>query len=901
MENTGAEKVCALRVTANVDLTAYFNAARTIVFSGASVSARRTPADGGAAVNSGDRAPGGATIVFSATPTLGYVARWTNRGESVCNGQNPCLLTADDDLDVRATYALQPYTVVYSATPAGQIGGTLTASIPSGGTTLRGFAVTFIASPAVGWRVGRWDGDAENCDWSALPCVLTVNADLSVGVRFYDAERSANNAALIAEVQKSSAVASAASASAVLTLLNLPGGDPKARDADKLPLLIVAARNGHAEVVSILITAGADPAATDPSFYNLNVPQHAATYLPAAAAGPRALRASVLYHFGGALDVVGHTGFDWNRQEGGRALDLLARAEDRLPVPAGEDADILYQMADYIRARGGECDSAAERTRRRVCITACPAGQDFVDGFCFCRGGGQGPDPANGACGFCPPGEATRMDGSCGVCPGGQEENGGFCACPAGQAVLSRDNPVCYAQAIADAYAKCAGSGHIPSVSGTPAAPSFTCAVYSRRGAAGGVANQDACAFPDEVRRSNANARLCSEVFGSDFAFPQKPPTGQERYVFNCGGNQARRLPSVPETVNTVGATECVCPAGERMAGEICVPDVVADVADDCAAQGWTVSIDPVANTPLCAPFFRLYDDAGGGPAYEEGCAIEALSATASKPSCAEVFGAPPQFPEFEENGDPKYFVANCSRGGSIPGALPSSANTVSATECSCDIGGGYSGAWPNCACPTGQGALANGSCGACPSGQGVLASGFCGVCPTNEGILDNGYCGACAGGEKIRVADGTCGVCPAGRGGADTDYYCGACTGGKQFIDGACACPPGERAVDFGSGEILCYPQMVAEGADNCRRSGHVPTYGLPSEISLHACAVSTRDVESGDGDRASCLLSDSAAGSPRCSEVFGVGPDGARPGLSAKAGCRDNLDLCLQLRPGQ
>ena len=874
LQNTGAEKTCAVRVTANVNLTAYFNAAWTIAFSGADVSARRTIADGGATVVSGDRAPGGATIVFSVTPTLGYVARWTNRGAAVCNGQNPCLLTADAHLDVTAAYAPQPQTVVYSATPDGQVGGTLTASVPSGGTTLRGFAVTFIASPAAGWRVGRWDGDAENCALSSLPCALTANADLSVRVHFYDDERSANNAALIAEVAKPPGAANPAT---VVALLNLPGGDPNAKDAADRPLLIVAARNGHARIVSILVTAGADPTATDPSFYNWNVPQHAAAYLPAAAAGPRALRASVLYHFDDALNVVGgggSAGFDWNRQDGGRALDLLAQAEDRRPAPAGENAGIIYQMADYIRARGGECDSAAEKTRRRICIAACPFGQNFIDGFCFCPGG-QGPNPENGACGFCPPGEWTRMDGGCGACPAGQEENGGFCACPAGQAVLSRDNPVCYPQAIADAYAKCAGSGHIPSVAGSPANPSFTCAVYNRHAdfnaaSSGSAANQNACAFPDSVRQSDPDARLCSEVFGPQFAFPQKPPTGQERYVFNCGASQARRLPSVPAAINTVGATECACPAGEELVEGICVPHAVADVADDCAAHGWDVSVDPADNTLLCAPFFRLYNDAAGAPDdedYEDGCAIEASAAT---PSCAQVFGDPPQFPTAAGADDRTYFVANCSRGGSIPGAIPASVNTVAAAACSCNSGDGYVGNWPACACPAEQGTLADGNCGVCPDGRGILPDKSCGLCPAERGILANAACGSCSAGEKIR-ADGTCGACPTGQTGA-SDFYCGVCAGGQEVINGACACPAGESPVDFTDGETLCYPQAVADAADKCRQSGHIPSYGLPSEVSLHACAVSTRNADSQDGDKAACLLSDDAADSPRCSEVFGA-----------------------------
>ena len=43
------------------------------------------------------------------------------------------------------------------------------------------------------------------------------------------------------------------------------------------------------------------------------------------------------------------------------------------------------------------------------------------------------------------------------------------------------------------------------------------------------------------------------------------------------------------------------------------------------------------------------------------------------------------------------YFVANCSRGGTISGAIPPGINMNGETECTCDGNSGYAGDWPNC------------------------------------------------------------------------------------------------------------------------------------------------------------------------------------------------------------
>ena len=189
--------------------------------------------------------------------------------------------------------------------------------------------------------------------------------------------QAAARVSLLAEVEKA---ADAASVATVRALLDEEGVHPNVEDSSGRSLLLLAARNGHAEIVSVLITAGADVNATDSTFRNFGAVHHAASPLGDAdiggAAGPRSLRASVLYYFGGGLDVrnaaFGDADFDWKRADinGRRLLDLLALAEDTNPRPAGEDTDIIYAMADYALARGSNCgDATADRTRR-VCAGA---------------------------------------------------------------------------------------------------------------------------------------------------------------------------------------------------------------------------------------------------------------------------------------------------------------------------------------------------------------------------------------------------------------------------------------------------------------------------------------------------------------------------------------------------
>ena len=184
----------------------------------------------------------------------------------------------------------------------------------------------------------------------------------------------AAQATLAAEVEKPAGAAKVAAVRALLS--GADAADPNGADSAGRPLLIAAARNGHAEIVSVLITAGADVNATDPTYSDYDAALHAAAPLADPAAGPRALRASVLYYFGGGVDArnaaPGAADYDWNREDanGRRLLDLLALAEDAKPRPAGEDADIIRQMADYALVRGAHCGGATADKTRRVCTGA---------------------------------------------------------------------------------------------------------------------------------------------------------------------------------------------------------------------------------------------------------------------------------------------------------------------------------------------------------------------------------------------------------------------------------------------------------------------------------------------------------------------------------------------------
>ena len=143
----------------------------------------------------------------------------------------------------------------------------------------------------------------------------------------------------------------------LLSTLGLASLTAEPRDENNIPLLIEAARSGHAEVVSVLVTFGLNPDVRHPMWFNLHVPHLMATYdgTPQEGGGelPRADRLNVLRHFGDAVKVRG-TLFDWNDPDmnNHHFVRLLEFSENNEP-PASDP--LLQEMADYALTRGMHC------------------------------------------------------------------------------------------------------------------------------------------------------------------------------------------------------------------------------------------------------------------------------------------------------------------------------------------------------------------------------------------------------------------------------------------------------------------------------------------------------------------------------------------------------------------
>ena len=171
---------------------------------------------------------------------------------------------------------------------------------------------------------------------------------------------------LAAEVVKASP--SLASVRALLSA----GADPDI-ETNTVPVLLTAAALGHAQIVSVLITAGADPAAhLGNVFFDMNVALLMAardgTAQPGGGELPRAERWNVLRHFGDALAISG-AAFDWNvaDRNNAHATDLLQAAENHEPP---ESDPILLQMADYMLGRGMHCGHETTNAARyaKYCV-----------------------------------------------------------------------------------------------------------------------------------------------------------------------------------------------------------------------------------------------------------------------------------------------------------------------------------------------------------------------------------------------------------------------------------------------------------------------------------------------------------------------------------------------------
>ena len=143
-------------------------------------------------------------------------------------------------------------------------------------------------------------------------------------------------------------------------LAALEPADVSAPDGDGIAPLVAAATLGHAEVVSVLVVGGADPAARNPRFHDGAIPHMMSAFdFPLA----RDAQWEVLKHFGDAVEARA-TVFDWNLSDrsGNLPLDLLPRAEAE--AASDDERVVILRMSDYMIKRGAFCQSSLEDARK---------------------------------------------------------------------------------------------------------------------------------------------------------------------------------------------------------------------------------------------------------------------------------------------------------------------------------------------------------------------------------------------------------------------------------------------------------------------------------------------------------------------------------------------------------
>ena len=196
--------------------------------------------------------------------------------------------------------------------------------------------------------------------------------------------------------------------------------------------------------------------------------------------------------------------------------------------------------------------------------------------------------------------------------------------------------------------------------------------------------------------------RICSNVFGSNANIPQRPSDGSEpTYVFNCDPDDETGL--IPATINTIGATECTCPAGQGIlangsCGACTGGQEVQDGVCACPTAGYELqdgTCAPTANT-LCTGKGWT----GGQLSGDFVCNIKTDDKSSSDPPavgcwmggtegriCSNVFGSNANIPQRPSDGSEPTYVFNCDPDDET-GLIPATINTIGATSCACPAGG---------------------------------------------------------------------------------------------------------------------------------------------------------------------------------------------------------------------
>ena len=236
----------------------------------------------------------------------------------------------------------------------------------------------------------------------------------------------------------------------------------------------------------------------------------------------------------------------------------------------------------------------------------------------------------------------------------------------------------------------------------------------------------------DRCILSGGSSGSCKYLFGEDLIFPIRPADDSgPQYIAHCD-SQGEDTDLIPATINTIGATECLCGTGksyynrrdvpsctecdseetmvpygdERVA---CVPEsasaATGRAAQRCANAGWNVAVDG-AKVFCEIPFSRHATTLAVSAQNSDECEI----GDDGDDGCETVFGPGQVFPQ--NPGDGRRYVYNCDPGGAAgrvnAGLVPATTNSGGETACACGSGATYfAGDAPRCgACPSGQFAL---------------------------------------------------------------------------------------------------------------------------------------------------------------------------------------------------
>ena len=623
------------------------NAVVTVSFS-SPANGGLSAASGGDSIQNGGTVVYGATITFTAAPANGYeVSIWTGGCAGAVGISCEVVATADVSVGVEFFEASADSCGRLSPAKGYDDSGAGACVAPSADSCGR-------LSPAKGYddsgagacvapsadSCGRLSPAKGYDDSGAGACVApsAESCRRLSPAKVYDAEACADpQDVLLAEIQKESP-------SLVTVIQALDAGADPDHKAGEVPLLIVAATMGHAEIVSVLVTAGADP---DARWKRASCSSQTLGRAVPHVVAQNNFRPALYYTWGTALNVLRHFAdadnqtagatYDWNAEgvspncgSTNRAIDFLGsrflNGEASLPEESNDEKFVaMAGMADIMIDNNASC--AEDRYKNSVtCLGSdvCPSGQGVSPPATTCTTCVSGEGVQNGICAPCPAGQGVLADNTCGVCPSGQgilaDKTCGVC--PSGQLIF---NSACTA----------------------PSAESC-----GRLGLEMGYDGAGACVAPS----AESCGRL-SPVKGYDGSGCVAPD------VASCG-----RLS--PAQAYDEEAEACVLRTKEYARGK-------------CTAAGWQWRNDFINDAAICSIRWNNYEENRRA----SWCRYSGSSSI--YPDCADIVGPDYDFPSVA--GYPTPYVYNCDVDGST-GMIPATINTIGATACACPAGQGVDG-----------------------------------------------------------------------------------------------------------------------------------------------------------------------------------------------------------------